>query len=68
MGFSVWGFFKCFPFYDMNFLNKLIVLAGSILIGLGVYGILSLLFNTEELKAFRLILFKKKVENIRESE
>jgi len=68
MGFSVWGFFKFFSFYEMNFLNKLIVLAGTILIGLGVYVILGLLFNKEELKAFRLILFKKKINKIKESE
>jgi putative peptidoglycan lipid II flippase len=65
MGFSVWGFFRYFSFYDMNFLNKLIVLAGSILIGLGIYGILSLIFNKEELKAFRSILSKKNEEEWR---
>jgi putative peptidoglycan lipid II flippase len=68
MGFSVWGFFKFFSFYDMNFLNKLLILAGTIMIGMLVYGLLSMMFNKQELKALKLILFKKKIKKIEESE
>ncbi|MFW6139910.1 MAG: murein biosynthesis integral membrane protein MurJ [Acidobacteriota bacterium] len=68
MGLSVWRFFNIFSFYEMSFLNKLFVLAGTILVGLGVYGLLSLLFNKEEIKALRMILLKKKIEKIKEPE
>jgi len=64
MGLSVWGFFNSFSFYELNFLGKLILLFGTILIGLLVYGLLSLLFNKEEIKAFRMLLSKKKIKKI----
>ncbi|MBD3413161.1 MAG: murein biosynthesis integral membrane protein MurJ [Candidatus Aminicenantes bacterium] len=67
MGFSVWWFFRSFSFYDMNFLNKLIVFAGTIFLGIAVYLILSLFLNKGELKAFRLMLSKKKIKKIKDS-
>jgi putative peptidoglycan lipid II flippase len=67
MGFSVWGFFRWFPFYGMDFLTKLIVFVGAICLGLVVYAALSLLFNKEDMRVFRLILSKKKIKKTKES-
>ncbi|HHF51210.1 MAG TPA: murein biosynthesis integral membrane protein MurJ, partial [Candidatus Aminicenantes bacterium] len=64
MGFSVWAFFHSFSFYDMNFLNKVLFLAGTIFLGAAVYLVLSFVFNNEEMKAFRLILSRKKIKKI----
>jgi len=64
MGFSVWAFFHSFSFYDMNFLNKVFFLAGTIFLGAAVYLVLSFVFNNEEMKAFRLILSRKKIKKI----
>lgn len=66
MGFSVWVFFKSFPFYEMSFLIKLATFSGTIFLGMIVYVLLSILFNKEEFKAFRLILSRKKIKKVKE--
>ncbi len=67
MGLSVWGFFHLFSFYEMSFLLRLVIFIGTLFIGVGVYMLFSFLFNRDELKSFQMILSRKKIKKIKES-
>ena len=58
MGMGIWYFFQRFAFPQLVFTQKLIILAATILLGILGYLGLNLLFNREELKGLKGVLFK----------
>lgn len=61
MGGAVWYFTKLFDFDKMVFLEKLGALLAFILLGVVVYGVLSLVFNRQALVHFKDMFSRKKI-------
>lgn len=59
MGVGIWYFFRSFAFSQQPFVSRLMILTGTIVLGIVCYLGLNLLFSREELKSLKGVFFKR---------